>query len=235
MSDDARQRKNYRDSVKSRFRKEGFQAFSDQELLELLLFYCFPRRDTAELADRLLKECGCFSNVFDRPIRSLEDFGLTFPVISLFKFIPAFCSRYYTELANKKTKNLPLVGLEDIKDVLFPHFIGKKEEHVLLLLMNRQHKQIYCDFVSKGTFVSSDINFQGILQLAAKYRAHSAVLAHNHPSGLAFPSQKDIAATIKIKNALSTLGVQLTNHFIFGDEDYCAMSSIAMFEDIFAC
>ena len=55
----------HRKRVKDRFLSEGLDAFEDHQVLELLLFYCIPRRDTNELAHRMIKEFGSLAGLFE--------------------------------------------------------------------------------------------------------------------------------------------------------------------------
>lgn len=56
----------HRKRVKDRFLSEGLDAFEDHQVLELLLFYCIPRRDTNELAHRMIKEFGSLAGLLKR-------------------------------------------------------------------------------------------------------------------------------------------------------------------------
>ena len=233
MKDEAKKRKAQRDSLRKQFQENGKDSLSDHDLLEMLLSYCNPRQDTDALATQLLDFCGSFDNVCDLSVQSMNDFGLSFSTMTFLQLLPAFCSRYYTDISHQLMKETPLKGTETIGKYLFPYFIGKKEEHVLLLLLNDKDKALYCGFVSKGTLFSSDINFNGILQLAAKHRAYRVVMAHNHPSGIALPSKKDIDTTIRIQHALNIMHIKLKDHYIFGNNNFCAMSTVKTFQDIF--
>ena len=90
---------------------------------------------------------------------------------------------------------------------------------MLLLLMDAKFKEVYCGMVSVGSISSTDIPIRKIVDLAMRYNARSAVIAHNHPSGFAKPSSDDIKSTINIGNALGLIGVYLLDHFIVADGD----------------
>ena len=72
------------------------------------------------------------------------------------------------------------------------------------------------------SFVHADI--RTIVENALLCRASAVLLAHNHPSGVALPSQEDYAATDRVQAALATIGVELADHIIVADGDYVSMA-----------
>ncbi len=222
----------HRDRVRERFLNEGLNGFMDHQVIELLLFYGVPRKDTNDIAHKLLDHFGSFSAVFDASLECLMECGLSRSCASLIKLIPSVCSRYYIDKYksdNKSTK----INSDNIGECILPYFIGRDEEQVLLLLVDPKGNRLFCDIISKGSFTASEVNIRYILQLCVKYKAYGAVLAHNHPSGVALPSAQDIKLTKKLKSSLSSISVCLMDHLIIADMDYCPMSELEECEDIF--
>lgn len=219
----------HRNRMKEKFLREGADAFREHEILELLLYYAVPRRDTNPLAHRLLERFGSLSAVMDAPADVLREFGLSANMTVLLKLIPEI-SRVYMD---SRRAGKELVTEENIREKILSKFVGRQKEIVVLMLLNGRGQELFCDVVSRGSVNASEIYVRKLIELAVKYNASLAVLAHNHPSGLALPSGKDIAATKKIKAALKLIGVRLTDHIIVTDNDCVSMAQIDDYFDLF--
>lgn len=221
----------HRKRVKERFISEGLDKFQDHQILELLLFYAVPRKDTNELAHTLLNKFRSLSGVMDAPIEVLQENGLSENAAVLIKLIPSVCSAY---LKDKYTsaKKYPITQ-ENIGEFILPFFVGIDNEQVLLLLFDAKGNVRYCDVVSKGSINASDLSIKKIANIAAKFNMSSAVIAHNHPSGIAMPSNADIKTTIKLKNSLRAVGVVLLDHIIVANMTYMSMANSEEYEEIF--
>lgn len=98
----------HRQRVKKRFREQGLKNFEPHNVLELLLFYAIPRRDTNEIAHRLLEAFGTFSRVLDAPVEELTKVeGISENSALLLKLIPQLCQLYYEEKVHDRSDALP--------------------------------------------------------------------------------------------------------------------------------
>lgn len=219
----------HRNRMREKFLEEGADAFRDHELLEIILYYCVPRRDTNPLAHKLINTFGSFSAVLEAPVELLMECGLSRNAAVLIKLLPEV-SRVY--LDDKVGKN-KIVTDENIGDKILAKFVGRINEAVLLMLLDSKGKELYCGIISKGSVNSSEIYIRKLVELAVKYNASTAVLAHNHPSGIALPSSKDIVTTKGVLQALRLVGVRLIDHIIVADNDYVSMAQSEAFCDIF--
>lgn len=220
----------HRDRVRERFLTDGFESFNEHQILEMLLFYAVPRRDTNELAHILINQCGSFSAVFDAPIDVLQDCGLSRNAAVLLKMLPQVFVSYTNDKFFSEKK---IITTDNVADRILPNFIAADNEQVLLLLVDAKGKELFCGIISKGSVNASEIYTKKIIQLSVKYNAVGAVLAHNHPSGLPFPSSTDIKTTISLKQSLLTIGVHLIDHIIVADNDYTSMALLDEFKSIF--
>lgn len=211
----------HRDRVRDKFLHSGLEVFEEHQILELLLFYGIPRKDTNEIAHKLINTYGSFSSVFDAPIETLEDCGLSKSASVLIKLIPQVCRKYMDDKYENKDK---IITSENIAERLMPKFIGLDEENVVLMLLDAKSKELYCGVISQGSVNASEIYTRKVVQLAVKYHSTSAIISHNHPSGIALPSLEDIKSTINLKKALSAVGVRLVDHIIVADTDYISLA-----------
>lgn len=210
--------KDHRKHTKDRFLSEGLDSFEPHNVLELLLFYSIPQKDTNETAHMLINRFGSLSAVFDAPYNDL----LTVPGISehsatLIKLIPAISRRYAMEKNSKVTK---LSSIEDIGKYLVARYLGVTEETVLLLLLDNKFGLIDCVKVHEGSVNSSAITMRKLIETALFKRASMVVLAHNHPSGVALPSSDDLFTTQQVKRAFDLVEIGMLAHIIVAGDTF---------------
>lgn len=211
----------HRERVKKRFISSGLDGFELHEALELLLFYAIPRRDTNLTAHKLINDIGSFSAVFDAPIDVLTNAGVSENTAILLKLLPEMIRLY---IQDKHDNNDKIVDFSNIGKHIVYKFFGRKDECCVLLLTDAKGKEIFNGVISKGSINATDISIRKIVDLAVRYNARNAVIAHNHPSGVAVPSIEDIQTTKSLANVLRAVGVNLVDHLIVADNDYVALS-----------
>ena len=198
--------------------------------LEALLRFTEPAQSAKKHSTALYKACGSLAAVFDAPYNILTDQGLSMSQAILIKLVPAMTRRYLDD--KFFSKNSPS-KIRDFQRKLIAAFISSRSEQVLLVLRDKYDTELYFGIISKGSVNASEIYIKKILELALRYKASSAIIAHNHPSGLAYPSQLDSQSTLVIKNALSNLDIRLTNHYIIAANQVFSMADSAEFYDLF--
>lgn len=213
----------HRKRVKDRFRKEGLDHFDERYVLELMLFYCVPRKDTRELALRLLDHFGSIVQVLDATPEELERVPGVGEGISTFIAFRRELERYYRIKADDNPIE-PLISPEDFERSLRAKFIGQRNEVVYVLCLDAKCKLLSCLFVGEGSVNSANVPIRRIVEICLNANATSVVLAHNHPGGLAFPSGDDIQTTKRLAQALSTVDIHLIDHLIFADGDSISMA-----------
>ena len=209
----------HRDRMKKRYLSKGFRDFEPHELLEILLYYGVPQRDTNPLAHRLLNTFGSVNAVLsaDREVLCSVD-GVTPHLASLLNLVGDL-HRYCAEEAT--SLGVPLRVTSDFVKFLSPRFDRLPAEQVWILCMDVLSRVIGVHQISSGTPLGSDVNMRRIMQMALADNACKIVLAHNHPSGIALPSQADIQTTTLLANALQGVNIQLVDHLIFARDNEC--------------
>ena len=213
--------KNHRSRVRKKFLIDGLDSFEMHEALEFLLFYCVPYKNTSELAHRLIDTFGSLSAVFDAPYDALTEFGLTETQASMIKLIPEISRLYIDDKHNNSDK---VFDYDSAPKKILGKYIGRMEEHVLLMLLDAKGKEVFCGIVAKGSLNDTSLPIRKIVDYALRFNAKSAIIAHNHPSGVALPSKDDIQATVNVKSALDLIGVKLLDHFIVADNDCVSLA-----------
>ena len=217
----------HRARLRKRFLDEGLDAFNEINALELLLFYCVPRKDTNELAHKLIQYFGNYTNVLSAPISELMKVEGVSEHIATYISIQGAAVRYY--MINRKFGGTIANTTEDYGNILLPYFIGKTNETVYMLCLDAKCKVLCCREVSEGSVNAASISMRKIMDLALSSNATSVVLAHNHPSGLAIPSPEDQETTRRVANALKAVDVILVDHLIVADADYISLAQSGIY------
>lgn len=116
--------------------------------------------------------------------------------------------------------------IESVQDVLreVTEYRNKKQEHLLCLTLDGANRLINTHLVTIGLLTQSLIHPREIFSLAIEDRANSIILVHNHPSGIAQPSNEDINITDRIREVSRLVGIQLRDHVIVTKKEYYSFS-----------
>ena len=216
----------HRKRLRERFVEHGLSSFNDINSLELLLAFAIPRRDTNELAHKLLDTFGSLQNVFDASHQELINVdGIGENAAVLIRLIPEIYKKAAICEADKIRK---CSSPEAIVKYLQPRFLNEKNEVLLMLCLDSQLSVISCIEVARGVVNGVETSSRRIVELALKNRAVSVVLAHNHPCGMAMPSVEDDYFTRQIKAALGSVEIKLIDHIIFAGEDWTSYASTGL-------
>lgn len=222
----------HRKRMKEDFLKNGFTDDTPtHKILEMLLFYTIPRKDTNELAHKLIEEFGSLAGVMDAPVSSLLAIpGITENTACLLKLIMPTARVYLEE---RSDFDQPILSIESGANYLKNKFIGRTVETVFLLCLDGKGRIIRCAKLSEGDEISVGISARTVVEEVIKTHATSVMLAHNHPCGFALPSMPDVRLTADIARALKNIGVNFIDHIIVSDGDYISLVSSSEYEYIF--
>ncbi len=216
----------HRERLKKHFMEHGLQGFDDHTVLELLLFYSTPRKDTNPLAHMLLQSFGSLEAVFEAPAEELSKIsGIGESAVTLLKLIPQVSRRY---IIDKNRNHDVLDTTEKVGAYLVPRYMFERDEVVFVICLDAKLKVICCRELFRGVVNTAEISIRKIAELALAKNATSVILSHNHTSGIALPSREDEITTKQIKFALETMGISLTDHIIVAGEDFISMVDSGM-------
>lgn len=209
----------HRQRLKNRFNDSGLDNFEAHNILELLLFYSIPRKDTNEIAHNLLNHFGTLRGVFDAEFEELLNVnGIKENSATLIKLIPAIAREYISSKHGEKKR---FDTAEKIGDFLIDKYFGETKEVVYAVLMNNNFEIIACEKIHEGTVNSAHVSARKIVDLYVKFNASMVVLAHNHPNGNVCPSMDDIETTRQLYSAFEAIDISLIEHFVVAGNDYC--------------
>ena len=211
----------HRQRLIQRFLEEDLDNFEPHNVLELLLFYAIPRKDTNELAHVLIDTFGSLKGVFDAPYEELVKVnGIGPNAAALLKLVPSLTRTYYSSDA----RGMILDTSEKSGEYFLPYYIGQTEEVVRLACLDAGGKVISNQILHRGSANAAEVNIRKIVNIALRNNAMGVILAHNHPGGLPLPSEEDVATTKSIREALMPMGILLMDHIIVAGQDYVSMA-----------
>lgn len=203
----------HRERIRERLRMAGLEAFSDHEVLELLLTYAIPRQDVNPLAHELIAVFGSLSAVLDADENELLRVkGMGKHAALLLTMMPQLMRRYQMNALGERPV---IVTLADAKAYLAPLFMGRSEENIYMICLNQAGHVLHRSLLHTGTVDQVMLHPREVVEIALRHHAHAVILAHNHPSGTAEPSQADVDVTGRISTALYMIGIRLADHLIF--------------------
>lgn len=211
----------HRQRKKEQFRMHGLDAFADHEVLELLLYYAIPRRDTNPVAHRLMERFGSLDGVFSATVEELEEVeGMGKNAATLL----ALWMPLYRRVRTKPTaKEVILNSTEQAGRYFMDLFFGMRREELYEACLDAKGKLLACCRIAEGGVDAVNISTRRLVENALKCGASAVILAHNHPSGIALPSPDDNTTTLALWDALRAVGIPLIDHIIVADEDYVSL------------
>lgn len=212
----------HRSRIIEKYLKTGIEAFADYEIVEFLLTYAIPRKDTKPIAKDLLKEYKTLENILNKDfdeLMSTKINGLGKNSIAFLKLIGDIATRLYrdkldfsdiTKISNKET----------LINFIRANIGYEKVEKFFVLYLSNSNTLLECQEEFSGTLDQSAIYPREIYKNILKYNAKAIIIAHNHPSGSLRPSRSDINITEEIAKGLKSFGAVLLEHIIITDNSY---------------
>ena len=200
--------------------KKGPDALSDAEILSIFLRTGTKGASALDLARQLLDRFSGLRQLIDT---NQTEFCLT-KGLGKVKFIQIQAAielgRRYLQagLENGETFSNP----EQTREYLSMKLRSYPYEVFACLYLDNHHRLISFDKLFFGTIDSTQVHAREVIRAAIKHNAAAVIFSHNHPSGIAEPSQADIDLTQELKKALTLIDVRVLDHMIIGDK--CAIS-----------
>ncbi len=222
----------HRQRVKERFLNHGLDSFTDVQLLETLLFYAVPKKDTNETAHLLIKTFGSFKKVFEAKYEDLVKVkGIGDNAASLIKFFQMF-SKKYLELSYTESKEVKFDSPKKLKKYCKHLFLGETKEMIYVIALDADLAIIGQEALNTGDQGSVFLSFRKLTEFVHKTNTCRVVLAHNHPSGTQLASRDDVSATREVADLLDQIGVELVDHIVVGKSGAISMREEGLADDV---
>jgi DNA repair protein RadC len=220
----------HRRRLRERYQRAGLAAFSDHEVLELLLTLCIPRRDVKLPAKKLLERFGSLKAVLDATpdeLSRINGIGSITPV-ALHIIRDAATLYLQQKIEGREVLNSDYL----IGEFLRMRFAGEKSECIEILYLD-SGRRLLKDGIErheKGTVDQVLITPRKLVESALSHSAKFIIIAHNHPGGSKNFSSMDMELTWAVKSAVSAVGVELADHFLVADDKVISMRQEGFFD-----
>lgn len=211
----------HRKRVKDRFHNEGLDSFEEVHVLELLLFYAIPQRDTKPVARALLDRFGSLPLVLEAPVEELMKVPGIGENVAIFLNLVMATGRYYA--LRKADRPVILDSTDKYGQFLVDYFMGIRKETVYVLCLDAKCKVLCCQKVGEGDVNSANVPLRRVVEIALGVSATTVILAHNHPSGVAVPSLEDCQTTKRVAAALGAMDIILADHIVVAEDDFVSL------------
>ncbi|MBR6101303.1 MAG: hypothetical protein IKP95_02650 [Ruminococcus sp.] len=220
----------HRERMRRRFMNDRTLAgFSQHEILEMLLYSCYPRINTNELAHRLIECFGSLDAVLSAEPEELIRTGLIGEA-------PAQKLAFLSAVADYLRKGTGFDPIEaydmaSVRDYIKSWFDGETEETLRVFPVVNGTKLAGCFVQDMGGRQDVQIGAARIKARLEKLGSNTIFLAHNHPFSSCAPSDKDIFATRLLIRQLSEYDITMLDHFIIGNDGICSLRSVGQLFD----
>lgn len=215
---------------RERLLSRGPQALSDAELLAIVFRTGFRGTNAVELGRQLLKRFGSLRAMVEAPVHALlEVKGLKGAKAAQLVAAMEIARRVSVPI---KRKTLQLKATGAVADYLRERFRGLPEEHFRVLFLNRRHSLLEDGLMAQGAVDGVGPSVRNIITRALQVNATGLILAHNHPSGSAEPSEGDRLLTLDLMSAARPLGLKILDHVIVADEATYSFADSGLLDEL---
>lgn len=194
---------------------------SDYELVEVLLYYIFQRKNTRELAKKIIEHFGTIRNLVFSEKTDLEKIeGAGKSCITLFSVLREIFVRASLD---EVRKSKIIASSSEVVNYYKNVFFNMKHEQLRIMFLNSKNLLITEEILQEGTINQTAIYPRTIVHRAFELGAAAIIIVHNHPSGDSYPSRQDIIMTRALNDVTSKLDIVLLDHLIIGNNDVFSM------------
>ncbi|MBB1362269.1 MULTISPECIES: DNA repair protein RadC [unclassified Shewanella] len=196
---------------------KGAGHLSDAELLAVILRNGLAGQNAVDLARNMINQFGGLRSLLSAPKSQVCKLAGVGPVKYAQLQAAAEISK---RIAHENLQRGQILTNPDLtRDYLMRQLADRSYEVFALLLLDTQHRVIQFVELFRGTIDSASVYPREVVSLVLEKKAAAVIVCHNHPSGIAEPSQADRRITERIKNALATIDVSLLDHMVVGDQE----------------
>mgnify|MGYP005840248341 CR=1 FL=1 len=192
----------------------GAQALSDAELLAIFLRVGVKGKSAVALARDLVDHFGSLTRLFAATQAEFDHFPGLGP--AKYAQLQAVLEMARRALAEEMRRGDALSSPAAVRDFLRLRLEGLAHEVFMAVYLDAQNRVLAAEELFRGTLTQTSVYPREVVKRALAHNAGGIILAHNHPSGVAEPSQADRWLTDQLKHALALVDVKVLDHFIVG-------------------
>ena len=200
----------------------GAEALTDAELLAIFLRTGVRGKSAVDLARDLLAELNGLQGLFSaNEQRFCAVKGLGRAKFAQLQAVLEMSKRY---IADQMQRGDTLTSPETTRAFLKTQLYNRPNEVFACLFLDNRHRVVKYEELFTGTIDGASVHPREVVRRAMEINAAAVIFAHNHPSGVAEPSQADLRITQRLKEALDLVEVRVLDHFIIGDGEGTSMA-----------
>jgi len=198
---------------------KGAPSLSDAELLAIFLRTGMPGLSAVDMSRQLLIEFGSLRKLLNASEKEFcRQKGLGKAKYVQLQAVLEMAGRHLSESVKRQDC---LTSPADTIAYLHSQLRDRQHEVFACVMLDNRNRVIVFREMFRGTIDGASVYPREIVKQALADNAASVILAHNHPSGVAEPSQADIRITERLKKALALVDIRVLDHVIVGDETLC--------------
>lgn len=203
--------KDHRKRVKAMYKAKGIDDMPKHAVLEMLLFFGIPYKDTNEIAHELINRFGSLSAALEADVESLKNVKNMTENAAILMHLVADIARLYRI---DKTVGENKIGIGNgLEEYLTLKYSGVSEETLFLIMFDKNGRLINLNQLWVGTHSSSQISAERIVKLATSHNVTRIALAHNHPDNTGVSSD-DIVSFRRMVFHLRSVGIELVESYV---------------------
>lgn len=202
--------------------EQGAQALTDAELLAIFLRTGVAGKSAVDLARQLLGEFDSLRALLEADLAAFSSHLGLGP--AKFSQLQAVLEMGRRHLAEGLKRDSALESPQQVRDYLKARLRHEPHEIFGCLFLDTRHRVLAFEALFHGTIDGASVYPRQVVKRALAHNAAAVILTHNHPSGIAEPSQADRLLTTRLKDALALVDVRVLDHFIVGDGEPLSMA-----------
>ena len=209
--------KNQVEKLKHAVTSQSIGPMPEADVMELIVSYFAPSAVSENVTQNMLDRFGTVACAMDADIEYLENTLGDAQAAEFFKLLPMFGTYYRLD---KAVGGRYLGNLDDIIEYCTYRFSTEKREVLYMILLDNSLKMLACELISEGDVGGVYADTNKMAEVMFRYGASSYILVHNHPNGVAYPSEADIALTAKTTELFNPFNKNLIEHLIISKNNY---------------
>jgi len=203
------------DRPREKLLKLGPQALTDAELIAIFLRTGISGQSALDVARGLLQQFRSVRGLLTADQKSLCDArGMGVARYATLQAVLELARRHYQELMQSGPA---LLNPRATRDFLTMRLRDLPHEVFCCGYLDNRHRVIAFEELFRGTLDGANVHPREVVKRALAHNAAAIILAHNHPSGVAEPSQADELITRRLKEALGLVDIRVLDHLVVGD------------------
>ena len=206
---------------RERMVKEGPRALSNQELIAILLGSGTKAESVLQLSTRVLQHFDGLKLLKEASIKELMDIRGIGEAKAVQLMAAMELGKRIQQFSNEDRYTIR--SPEDVANYMMEDLRHLSQEHFVCLYLSTKNHVLHKKTIFIGSLNASIVHPREVFKEAFRYSAASIICLHNHPSGDSSPSHEDIEVTKRLVKCGRMLGIDVLDHIIIGDKQFCSM------------